>query len=115
MNNTLRLTMIILSIITTIFIITQSRKFKLNIKYAVIWILGSIGILILSIFPNILNYTSSLLSIASPTNALFLIALGVVYLLLFYIFTKISYLENRINSLTYDNDLLRKKLEDNEK
>ena len=115
MNNTLRLTMIILSIITTIFIITQSRKFRLNIVYAVIWILGAIGIFILSLFPVILDYTSSLLSIASPTNALFLIALAGVYLLLFYIFTKISYLENRINNLTYDNALLRKKLEDNNK
>ena len=115
MNNALRITMIILSIITTLFIITQSKKFKINIKYAVIWILGSIGILILSVFPIILDYISIVLNISTPTNALFFLTIGVLYLLLFYVFTKISYLENRINNLTYDNALLRKKLEDNDK
>ncbi|MFI3283601.1 MAG: DUF2304 domain-containing protein [Erysipelotrichaceae bacterium] len=112
MSLELQILMFVIAICVAVFIIHQSRVSRLNVRYAIIWIGGVIGVLILSVFPKILSFLADLFRISTPVTTLFFLTIMVLYILLFYAFIKISTLENRVNNLTYENALLQKKVDD---
>lgn len=80
----------------------------MNIKYSIVWTLWSLGIILISIFPQIVYYISNILSIAVAVNTLFLIMIFLLYLLSFYLFLKISLLNEQIKNMAYEISLLKK-------
>jgi hypothetical protein len=60
------------------------RRRRLVERYALLWMLAAVALLVLAIWRGALNDLANLLGIASPPNALFLIALGVVFVLLLH-------------------------------
>lgn len=58
------------------------RRRRLIERYALIWILASIGMVVLAVWRQGLNVLGDLVGVASPVNAIFLISFGVVYALL---------------------------------
>jgi len=60
------------------------RRRRLVERYALLWMLAAVALLVLAIWRGALNELADLLGIASPPNALFLIALGVVFVLLLH-------------------------------
>mgnify|MGYP001021397158 CR=1 FL=1 len=70
MNNIL---FTILGIIAILHIIYSVRKGRLSIVESFFWIIGGIAILILSIFPLILDKLSELVGIDYPPSLLFLL------------------------------------------
>lgn len=108
--NTMQIGLLIASILMLLFVILKVKKNKMNIHYSVIWIIWGISLIILSIFPSIINFVSNILSIATPTNALFLIMIFFLYCLTFYIYLKISKHNEEIISLNYEIASLKKKV-----
>lgn len=98
------------SILTFIFVISCSKKHKMNIKYSIVWTLWSLGIIFISIFPQIIYSISNALNIAVAVNTLFLIMIFLLYLLSFYLFLKISLLNEQIKNMTYEIAMLKKEL-----
>ncbi len=60
------------------------RRRRLVERYALLWMLGALALLVLAIWRGALNDLADALGIISPPNALFLIALGVVFVLLLH-------------------------------
>jgi hypothetical protein len=60
------------------------RRRRLVERYALLWMLGAIALLVLAIWRGALNDLADAIGIISPPNALFLIALGVVFVLLLH-------------------------------
>ena len=58
-------------IIGMIYIINLIRKNRLELKYALSWIISSIMVLILDCFPGLMEDMAELLGIASPVNMMF--------------------------------------------
>lgn len=100
------------SVIMLVFVIVKVRRNKMNIHYSVIWIIWGIGLIILSIFPSIITWTSNVLSIVTPTNTLFLIMIFFLYCLTFYVYLKISKHNEEIVNLNYEIAALKKKVEE---
>ena len=84
----------------TLFIEKEIKKAKLKIEYALFWIVSSILLLILSIFPQIAYFFADICGIKSPVNFIFLFSIMVLFVHNFYLTLRISNLDNMINSLT---------------
>ncbi len=106
----LQIALFVASLLTFIFVISCSKKHKMNIKYSIVWTLWSLGIILISIFPQIVYYISNILSIAVAVNTLFLIMIFLLYLLSFYLFLKISLLNEQIKNMAYEISLLKKEI-----
>ena len=86
MSFKLQLVFIFASLITFLFVIKKIQKHRLNIDDAIIWILWSIGLLIISIFPQIPGWISKKLGFMSTSNFIFCV---------FILFLYIQYSNNR--------------------
>ena len=100
MTVTLRIFLIIASLLTVICILIKIRKMKVKMEDAIFWLIFSALIIILAIFPEISYWLSKILGIESPANLVFLF---VICLLLEKIFTLsiiTSQLEEKVSILS---------------
>ena len=70
---------IIIAVILMIYIVHTVRKNKLSVKASFWWLIGSVIILLLSIFPYSINWLAEIFGIAYPPALL--LTLAVVFLL----------------------------------
>lgn len=110
MSIKLQIALLIASIVTVTVVTIFVVKYKMNVKYGVVWILWGLIMLFFSLFPDMITYLSNLLGVQTPSNTVFLITIFLVYILSFYIFMKISKQNDEIKNLTYQIALVEKKL-----
>lgn len=60
------------------------RRRRLVERYALLWMLAAVALLVLAIWRGALGELADLIGVISPPNALFLIALGVIFVLLLH-------------------------------
>ncbi len=77
MDIKLQIFIIISCILYLVFIINMIRKEKLDLRYALVWILVDIAIIILCVFPKIIDFIAGLIGIATPVNMVFFF--GIVF------------------------------------
>lgn len=110
MSFQIQVILIIASIVTFIVILKLIRKSKLSTDFAVIWILWGIGVIILSLFPQMFYTVSDLLGISSAINALFLMMIFLLYMLVFFVFLTMSIQREKTKNLVHEVALLKKEL-----
>lgn len=115
MSSSLRIGLLMASVIALVFVIVMVIKNKLNIKYSIVWMLWSLFALIMSIFPQLFYKFSSLLGIELAVNGVFLIMIALLYGLTFYVYMMISKHNDEIVKLTYEVSYLKKLLEEKKK
>lgn len=74
---------IILSILVIIYIVHEVMKRKFSIAESFLWIIGCIIMLILSIWPHIIDWFAIKLNIAYPPSLFFVICIVFLILMLF--------------------------------
>lgn len=99
MSTALQVILIVASILTVLYMLRKIRKSHLKIDDSIFWILFSVGLFILSIFPDISLFASNLLGIQSPANFIFLSIIFILLLKQFLMTVKMSKLENRVQTL----------------
>ena len=112
MSSSLRLGLLLASLIALGFVIYFLVKRKLNIKYSTVWILWALFSFVMALFPKTFYKLTKLLGIEMPVNGVFLIMMTLLYGLTFYIYVMISKHNEEIISLTYEISVLKKQLED---
>jgi hypothetical protein len=60
------------------------RRRRLVERYALLWMLAALGLVVLAVWRDLLDIAADLLGIADPPNALFIVAFGIAYLLLLH-------------------------------
>lgn len=95
----LQTVLIIFSIMTFLFLILKIRKHKLNIDDSIIWILWSILLLILSIFPKLSYSLGKLLGFESTSNFILTAFIFCIYIMVFFQNIKISELKEKNKNL----------------
>lgn len=106
----LRTGLLIASAIALILVIFFVVKKKLNIKYSIVWILWALLSLIMSIFPQTFYELSRVLGVELPVNGVFLIMIGLLYGLTFYVYVMISKHNEEIIKLTYEISVLKEQI-----
>ena len=108
-------TLLIASIVVLVFVLISVIKNRMNIRYAMIWIVLGVIMILMSLFPNSITSISKALGIQVGSNTVFLIYIFLLYCLTFYIYLKISLHNEEITDLNYEIAVLKKRIEELEK
>jgi hypothetical protein len=65
-----------------VLILELVRRRRLVERYALLWMFGALVLFLLAIFPGALDAIADAIGIQEPANAIFILALGVIFLLL---------------------------------
>ena len=88
-------------------IFTMVHKGKLNLKYALLWILAGIVVLIMDIFPGLLGKITRLFGIELPINMLFFLGFCFLLLLVFGLTVRVSRMSDEVKRLTQELAILK--------
>ncbi|MDE6314632.1 MAG: DUF2304 domain-containing protein [Lachnospiraceae bacterium] len=100
MGMILRLLLILASLSTTLYILKRIRHAKLQIEYAIFWLLFAGILLVISIFPNLMIMLTRAVGMQSPINCVFLIVIFTLMIKLFMQTIEHSQLEDKLKQLT---------------
>ena len=115
MTVTLRIILLIASILNCAWIIQRIRKAQTRIEDSVFWILFS-GLLIgMSLFPQIIEWGAAITGVQSAVNFVFLSIIFVLMVKLFFMTIELSSLENKVKDLTQELALEEKEHRDEQK
>lgn len=98
----LRILLVILSILTLMLIASRIKKSKLRLFDGFIWLLISTISIIISVFPQIIIFFSNALGIQSPIHLVLLLVVFYLFIVLFYTSLRISNLESQITKLAQE-------------
>lgn len=86
------------------------RTRRIREKYAAIWILLSLAVVAIGVFPGLAFWLSSLLGVQTPANLVFAMAIGVLLAVGIQLSTEVSTLEEETRTLAEEVALLRLEL-----
>ena len=101
MSVTLRVLLIIISVISFILCIMKIKQSKLKIENSIVWMIGSVILIFMSIFVGVVEWISKKLGFMAPVNFVFL---SVIFFLLIQTFInniKMSLLNEKIKDLNH--------------
>ena len=99
MSLALRIVLIVVSVLVSFYALHKIRKAQLNIDDAFYWIVVSVILLVMSIFPVVPEFLSSLIGIESPANFVFLIMIFLAFVKIFSLSIEFSVQKYRLNRL----------------
>ena len=105
---------IIFSIIFLLFILFLVKKNKLDEKYSIVWIIFSIGILIISIFHDYIMNIALKLGVYYPPILLLLFAIIIEGIYIVHLTITVTKQNKMLISLTQQLAILKEKVEENE-
>lgn len=109
------LTGIVVALVILITVIQMMRHGRLRERHAIWWLISSVVILIITIFPATLTFVAHLLGVAVPINLSLFLAVGVLALLALQHSAEITAHEKELRILTEEVALLKQKLESSSK
>lgn len=101
MSVTLRVILIISSFVAFLLCVTKIKQSKLKIENSVTWMLGSILLILMSIFSDAVGCLASLLGFASTVNFVFLIMIAFLLIQTFIDNINITALNEKIKDLDH--------------
>lgn len=101
MTITLRIILIICSLFSFLLCIMKIKQAKLKVENSVMWMIGSIILIIMSIFSSAVEWISSKLGFMAPVNFVFLVIIGFLLIQMFIDNIRISRLNEKIKDLNH--------------
>lgn len=83
-------------------IINMIRKKRLELRYALAWLLVGISILILDCFPYLINWLALQFGIADPVNMLFFLGFCFSLMIIFVLTVAVSRMSIRIKQMAQE-------------
>lgn len=111
MNFKLQVVIAFVVIIALSVIINMIRKKRLELRYALAWLIVGIGIFILDCFPQLITWLANKLGIASPINMLFFLGFCFSLMIIFVLTIAVSRTSIRIKQLAQEIALYEKEKE----
>ena len=114
MTMTLRVALVLVCVATMFLMMKKIRQSKLQIESAIFWIVLAGVLVVISIFPSVADFSSHLVGIYATTNFLFVFAIFVLIMKVFYMTIHISQLEAKVKELVQQMALAEKRREEKE-
>ena len=111
MDLKLRIILLIFSSLGLILLTNLVKRYRLELKYALLWISITILFVVLAIFPTIIDFTADIMGIKTPVNALYLLGIISLLMISFSLTISLSRTSNRIKYLTQELGLVRQKMD----
>lgn len=101
MTTTLRLLLIIASIISLVLCIKKMKQARLKVTHSITWIIGSILLILMSIFSNGVAWVSVKLGFMAPVNFVFFIIIVFLLIQVFIDDIRLSVLNEKIKNINH--------------
>ena len=101
MSITLRIILILSSFIAFFLSVTKIKKSQLKVENSVTWMLGSIILILISVFPNMIVWLSEKLGFVAPVNFIFLVMIAFLLMQVFIDNIHITSLNEKIKDLDH--------------
>lgn len=101
MSITLRILLIIASTFSFILCLKRIKQSKLKITNSVVWMLGSIALVLMAIFSNAVEWVAIKLGFVAPVNFVFLVMIAFLLMQTFIDNIRISALNEKIKELNH--------------
>jgi hypothetical protein len=113
MNPTSKLTILslVVAVAALVLVFELLRRRRLREKYAVIWVVISVGTVVVAIFPNLLDGVARLIGIQTPSNLLFFGSLLVLFAVSLQLSREVGLLEEQTRRLAEETGALRLRLD----
>ena len=115
MTPVFRIILIVVSLLTTFYILKKIRQSKLQIEYAIFWILFAGVLIVFSLFHWLVSMFTRLIGMQLPVNFIFLFFIFVLLVKMFLMTIELSALENKVKDLTQELALEEKERVDEQK
>ena len=102
MSPIFRVLLIVVSLLTTFYILKKIRQSKLQIEYAIFWILFAGVLIVFSLFPWLVSMFTRLIGMQLPVNFIFMFFIFVLLVKMFLMTIELSTLENKVKDLTQE-------------
>ena len=102
MTPVFRFILIAVSLLTTYYILKRIRQSKLQIEYAIFWILFAGVLIVFSLFPWLVSMFTRLIGMQLPVNFIFMFFIFVLLVKMFLMTIELSALENKVKDLTQE-------------
>lgn len=99
MTSLLRILLVTISVLTFAYIIVNIRKSKVKLESLIFWIIFGLMLILLSIFPKIAMFASTLSGFYAPIN---FILVSIIFLLIYKVFTltmQLSQVQQKLEEL----------------
>lgn len=113
LSNQLRIIIIVSMLLALIYIISNIRRQKINFRYGIGWMLVAVLIMLLAIWPQILDLISYVLGIAVPVNMLFFMGFILLVIVVFFLSRSVSDLSEKVKQLSQELAIAKKDTYDN--
>ena len=100
MSIALRVLLIIVSVMNTLNILRRIRKSKLQIDYSIFWLVFSMVLIVIAVFPQIVIKLAQIIGFQSPANMVFLLVIFALMFKSFQSTLEMSLLQYKIEQLT---------------
>lgn len=104
----------VLGLIFVLLVFNRVKKKRFSEKESLFWMATAIMMLVLSIFPQILTYLTTLINIVYPPSLLFLAAIMFLIIIVFRLTEQISVLQEHVKELAQNYSLLEEQLRNTE-
>jgi hypothetical protein len=84
LDSRVQIVAVVITVLLFGLVLELVRRRRLVERYALLWMLAAVALLVLAIWRDLLDIGSEFLGIAVPANALFLVAFAVVFVLLLH-------------------------------
>ena len=98
---TLRIILIVASLFSFFLCVKRIKQAKLKVENAVVWLIGSIVLILMSIFSPAVEWISYGLGFMAPVNFVFLIVIVFLLIQTFINNIKISMLNDKVKDLNH--------------
>lgn len=101
----------ILSVVILLLVFDMLRRKKIREKYAALWLVVGVAMLILAAFPRLLEFIADALNVQVPSNLLFALSIVLALGVCLHLSWEISVVEDETRILAEETAILRAHLE----
>lgn len=101
MSIVLRVILIISSVLSSILCVKKIKQAKLAVENSIVWLTGSIILILMSIFSDFVTWISSKLGFISPANFVFMSIIAFLLIEVYINNLKLSELNEKIKNLDH--------------
>lgn len=110
MPTRLVITLIIVAVLFVIYVLRNILKRKLIIKYAFLWLIFSISMIVAVLIPDFLKLICNFIGIRTVSNFIFFLGFGLLLLITFVVTEIISLQKLKITSLVQEIAILKQQI-----
>ena len=115
MQISLKLVLIVITLIYILLILKSIKKKKLQMSFSLFWLITGILLIIALVIPNLVENISKTLGFEIPANMLFCLTIFVSFYLIFNLTVALSKENKKITLLIQEVSLLKKRVDELEK